>query len=103
MPLFPSVTLLARNSALATLALVLLLTPACNALCRAQACDSPQTSPGKSMCHEPGAKMASQAAKLVSHSMRDCNLRELPVAMLTESRPLAAGPALQGSAEDSIP
>jgi len=90
----------AKNSAVAALALLVLLTPACNALCRAQVCNAPQASPEKAACHESGMKMAGEVAKVALHSVRECNVRELSAVLLTESRSKTTAPALAAQSGD---
>jgi len=98
----PGALSLAKNSAVAVLALLLLMTPACNALCRVQVCGAQPTSPEKPACHGSGMKMAGEVAKIALHSVRDCNVRELPAALPMESRSKAAAPSLTGKSSDTV-
>src|SRR5262249_13734938 len=62
------------------IALLLMLTPVCGSLCRAQACESPQSSAPRSHCHQSAAMHG--AAGSAIHGSRLCSQQEAPSAWL---------------------
>ena len=55
---------------------MVILTPACSAICQAQTCQLPQMSQRDSSCHHPD-KMASDHALGVGAALSSCGLRDL--------------------------
>ena len=77
---------LARGAFVCGLALLLLLTPMCGALCHARLCQAPRHDAGTSSCHDSASAGLSDAAKGRIHSVQTCNFEELPAALPANSR-----------------
>ena len=77
---------LARGASLCGLALLLLLTPICGALCHTQWCLAPAHSSGTSPCHESANAGRNDSADGRIDSLRICSLRELPATLPADSR-----------------
>jgi len=69
-----------RGVSVFLLALVLLLSPVCGALCQAQMCDTPQAGAQNSSCHESVHSTADSSNGHVS-SIQNCALQQQPVAL----------------------
>jgi hypothetical protein len=85
----------AKPALICTLALLLLVTPVCGALCNANACDLAKPA-DKSRCHESTSATASERANRTWQAERNCGLQDLLVALPTDfrsSRPDFSTPA----------
>ena len=76
---------LARGAGICGLALALLLTPMCGALCHAQSCPAPAHEK-TSGCHDSAGAVLGGSANGTIDSVRTCNLGELPAVLPGNSR-----------------
>ena len=86
----------AKTIVIGMLALLLLVTPVCGALCKAQACALPKAAE-KSPCHESASAMANENGSSL-RSERNCGLPELPVALPADFRSLRSDSAASANA-----
>jgi hypothetical protein len=81
-----------RGASVLVLAVLLLLTPICGAICQAQMCDAQQTGAEKPACHESSGVTADPSNSHIS-AIRNCSLQQIPVALPASFR-LASGDSL---------
>jgi hypothetical protein len=89
-----------KTALICVLALLLLVTPVCGALCQAQACDLLKAAE-KSTCHESAGSMTNRAGSSV-RAERSCGLQELPVALPADFRSLRSDSAVAADTATSI-
>jgi hypothetical protein len=85
-----------RSASVVVLAVLLLLSPVCDALCRAQMCDTSQAGGEKSPCHESFGPAADSSTRHVS-SIQNCALQQ-PVALPAGFRSAAGDSSLLDNA-----
>jgi hypothetical protein len=87
-----------RSGSVLVLAVLLLLTPMCGAICQAQMCAPTPAGGEKSACHESFAAAADASNSHIS-SMQNCTLQQLSVALPASFRSLSGDSPLFANAE----
>jgi len=87
-----------RSCSAFVLAVLLLLTPMCGAICQAQMCSPPQAGAEKSVCHESFGGAADSSDIHIS-SMQNCTLQQLLVALPASFRSVSGDSPLFAHAE----
>jgi hypothetical protein len=89
-----------RNASVLVLAVLLLLSPVCGALCQAQVCDAGQSAVNEPACHQSFSAASDSSAGQIS-SFENCGLQDLPVALPVSFRSLTGDSPLISSAAHS--
>ena len=99
MPFVAHGLVLSRGAAICGLALLLLLTPMCGALCHAQSCPALTHNLKTSRCHEFAGAVSGGSLDRTIDSLRTCNLQELPAVLPANFRApsLRVAPFLKSS------